>query len=151
VTLSVDTNLLVYAIDAEAGLRHARAEDLIGRMVESGRGVLILQTLAEFYSVATRKLGTSREAAHALINDYCAVLDVHVADVRALDRAMRGVEEHGLSFWDALLWATADLAGVTFLLTEDFQDGRRLGGVTFVNPFNPANANLLERELPATL
>jgi predicted nucleic acid-binding protein len=54
-----------------------------------------------------------------------------------------------MSFWDALLWATADRIGVRHLLTEDFQDGRMLGGVTFVNPFNGANARLLAEILPA--
>jgi predicted nucleic acid-binding protein len=148
VTVSVDTNLLVYAVDAKAGLRHDRAENLIDRVVESGRGVLILQTLAEFYSVAVRKLGTNPATARGLVNDLRAVLKVHAADESALDRAMIGVEGHRLSFWDAMLWATAEQAGVRYMLTEDFQDRRRLGGVTFINPFNSANTDLLERELP---
>ena len=42
---------------------------------------------------------------------------------------------YNISFWDAMLWATARRAGCTLLLSEDFQDGRVLGGVTFRNPF----------------
>ena len=77
-----------------------------------------------------------------------AVLAVHAADERDFDRATRG-DRHGLSFWDALLWATADRVGVRYLLTEDFQDGRTLGGVTFVDPFKGANERLLAEILPA--
>ena len=46
-----------------------------------------------------------------------------------------------------MLWATADRVGVRFLLSEDFQVRRKLGGVTFLELFNPANSVLLEREL----
>jgi hypothetical protein len=34
------------------------------------------------------------------------------------------------------------------ILTEDGQDGRSLNGVTFVNPFNPANNSVLDKALP---
>lgn len=148
-SLSVDTNVLVYGIDAKAGSRHDQAGRLIDGFVESGRGILILQTLAEFYSVATRKLGTPREVARGFVEDLRVAVDVHPADARALTHAMAAVEDHDLSFWDALLWATADRAGIRYLLSEDFQDGRTLGGVTFVNPFDRGNRQLLERELPA--
>ena len=52
-----------------------------------------------------------------------------------LRQAIAAVEEHSVSLWDAMLWATARDAGVTVLLSEDFQDGRELGGVRFRNPF----------------
>jgi predicted nucleic acid-binding protein len=48
---------------------------------------------------------------------------------------MDAVEEHRLSFWDAMLWATARQIGCAAILSEDMQDGRRLGGVAFINPF----------------
>jgi predicted nucleic acid-binding protein len=37
---------------------------------------------------------------------------------------------------------------VRYLLTEDFQDGRTLGGVTFVDPFRGDNEQLLAKILP---
>ena len=62
---------------------------------------------------------------------------------------MTAADHHGISFWDALLWATADRVGVRYLFTEDFQDGRTLGGVTFIDPFKGANERLLAEILPA--
>ena len=43
-----------------------------------------------------------------------------------------------------MLWASAQRAGVKHLLTEDFQDGFVLQGVTFVNPFNRENDQLID-------
>jgi len=44
-----------------------------------------------------------------------------------------------------MLWAFAQRAGVKYLLTDDFQDGFTLRGVTFVNPFNQKNDQLIEK------
>ena len=48
--------------------------------------------------------------------------------------AARGVRQHRLRFYDAQIWATARLNQVPTIFTEDFEDGRRLEGVQFVNP-----------------
>jgi predicted nucleic acid-binding protein len=73
-----------------------------------------------------------------------------VADLRAFDGALAATRQHRLPFWDAMLWATVQQAGCRLLLSEDFRDGRSLGAVTFVNPFEPSNAKLLARALPRT-
>ena len=43
--------------------------------------------------------------------------------------------QHGLSFWDALIWAAAKENDVPMIYTEDFQDGRDIEGVRYSNPF----------------
>ena len=140
--MALDTNVLVYAIDTAAGSRHTSAGTLIERVLLGGRAILILQTMTEFYSVATRRFRIPSRDALLFLDELRAVLSVHAADERDFDRATRG-DRHGMSFWDALLWATADRVGVRYLLSEDFQDGRTLGGVTFVDPFKGGNARLL--------
>jgi predicted nucleic acid-binding protein len=75
-------------------------------------------------------------------------MTVEAAAIQDLDAAMRAVGEHRLSFWDAMLWATARRAGVRLLITEDLQDGRVLEGVRFVNPFAVHNDALIDREIP---
>jgi predicted nucleic acid-binding protein len=147
VTVVLDASILVYAIDTAAGSRHASAGALIERVLLGGRGILILQTMTEFYSVATRKFRIPSREPLLFLDKLRAVLSVHAADERDFDRATRG-DRHGLSFWDALLWATADRIGVRYLLSEDFQDGRTLGGVTFVDPFRSENEQLLAEILP---
>jgi predicted nucleic acid-binding protein len=150
VIICFDTNVFGYAIDATAGRRHVAAVDLVARALGAGKTVLILQTLGEFYWMATRKLGTSPEDACSFLAGLRSVLPVYASTGPDLDQAMEGARHHGLSFWDAMLWATADRIGVRYLLTEDFQDRRVLGGVTFVNPFDGGNEDLLARILPAS-
>jgi prevent-host-death family protein len=50
-------------------------------------------------------------------------------------KAINAVNAHTLSFWDAMLWAVAREAGVTLLLSDDFQHDRILDGIRFCNPF----------------
>lgn len=48
--------------------------------------------------------------------------------------ALRGVAQHGLSYYDAQIWATARLHQVPLVLSEDFAMGAVVEGVQFVNP-----------------
>ena len=43
---------------------------------------------------------------------------------------------HGFSFYDSLIVASALEAGCDTLLTEDLQTGRRIVGLTIVDPFS---------------
>ena len=52
--------------------------------------------------------------------------------------ALRGVEEHTLSYYDAQIWAAARLGQVGVVLSEDFNPGAVLDGVSFANPLDPA-------------
>jgi predicted nucleic acid-binding protein len=42
---------------------------------------------------------------------------------------------HQFHFWDTLIWAAAKTSGASAVLTEDFQDGRTIEGVLFLDPF----------------
>jgi predicted nucleic acid-binding protein len=75
------------------------------------------------------------------------VLPVQAADDSDLLAALEAVSAHRLAFWDAMLWASARRAGVRHLLTEDLQDGFGLQGVTFINPFNRENDQLIDEVL----
>jgi predicted nucleic acid-binding protein len=148
-TICFDTNVLAYAIDATAGRRHRRAVEIVRAVTQSREAILLLQTAAEFYAVSTRKLQTTPDNARLFLGRIRAVLPVYGSMELDLDKAMAAAEHHRISFWDALLWATADRVGVRYLLSEDFQDGRTLGGVTFVDPFKEENERLLADILPS--
>jgi hypothetical protein len=72
------------------------------------------------------------------------VIRVQAAAEDDIVGALEFVRDHKLAFWDALMCATAIRAGVRYLLTEDLQDGRLLGGMTIVNPFAPSGRNQTE-------
>ncbi len=131
---SLDTNILVYAVDRDAGERHEWSMELIGRAARHDC-VLMVQALAEFFHATTRKHLLAPSRARAFVCDWLDVFQLGSADDAALVDAMEAVEEHRLSFWDAMLWATARQIGCSAILSEDLQDGRRLSGVEFINPF----------------
>jgi predicted nucleic acid-binding protein len=146
--VSFDTNILVYATSAVPDAKTKRARDLIARGMRAGRGIVLLQTLAEFSSVAIRKAGIPIDEIRTTIDAWRAVLPVQAADDNDLTAALDAVKMHRLAFWDAMLWASAQRAGVRHLLTEDLQDGFVLQGVMFVNPFERANDQLVDEILP---
>ena len=145
--ISFDTNILVYAADSEAGEKHARAVDLTRRAV-SGDCILTVQSLAEFYYAVTRNVLMTPDSAAGFIDEWRAVFPLCSTSGDGLAEAISVVRRHRLSFWDAMLWAAAREAGCRMLLSEDFQDGREIGGVRFVNPFNAANDDVLSLALP---
>lgn len=79
------------------------------------------------------------------VANFRARLRVVAADPADLDDALWAVEYHRLAFWDAMLRATCRRAGCSVLFTGDFQDGRTLNGLRFVNPFAPKNAKYLPK------
>ena len=83
----------------------------------------------------------------AIVKDLRGLCRIVAADEVALTDAMAAVRDHGISFWDALLWATLRRAGCNLLVTEDLQDGRILGGVRFVNPFGETLPQVLVEAL----
>jgi predicted nucleic acid-binding protein len=144
---TVDSNILVYAVDTGADARHDMAGDLMARAA-GGDCVLTVQSLAEFFHATTRKGKLSVAKAESFIERWRAVFPVHAANEDTLVDAIRAVRQASLSFWDAMLWGTAKQASCSLLLSEDMHDGQVIGGVRIINPFTRKNAILLDAVLP---
>lgn len=146
--VTVDTNILIYAFAERDGGRQEAAQYWLVR-TRAADSVLTLQSLGEFYHSAVRKTFLASNRAARVIERLPRLFPTTCSDERCPEAAIQANLIHGLQFWDALLWATASKAGCSLILTEDFQDDRQLGGVTFVNPFNSGNRVLLDAALPA--
>ncbi|MFS2012569.1 PIN domain-containing protein [Azospirillum sp. CT11-132] len=144
---TLDTNILVYAVDRSAGKRHHQAVSLIHRL--PGRDcVLTLQSLAELFRTLTgAKQGIPPGRATEIVQQWRDILPVVAADDACLTDAMDAVTHHGWLFWDAMIWATAKRHGCRLLLSEDGQASRTLGGVTIINPFADGPQPLLDQAL----
>jgi predicted nucleic acid-binding protein len=132
----IDTNVLIYAHDVDAGVRHDRACDLLRVLWRDGTGVLSPQVLQEFYVNDTRKIPKPLAASEArrVVDAYAVwcVDGIGPGDIRA---AFRIEDEAHVGFWDALIVAVAARSGACRLLTEDLNDGQVIAGVTVTNPF----------------
>ena len=140
---ALDTNILFYAADTTAGDRHLLAKEVL-RAAKPRRCIVPLQTLGEFIHATSRKRPAALPAAREIALELSTSFSTPPPDPSDFLAAIACQQTHNLPFWDAMLWATVRRAGCTVLLTEDFQHGRTLDGVTFRNPFNLPAAELKE-------
>jgi len=129
----VDTNILVYAHDGDAGEKHIaarrRLEELWTRMVPPAVSVQVLQ---ELYVNLVRK-GASNPAARRVVEDFMR-RNVVTNGPAVLNEGMRLADRFGLSLWDALIVAAARRAGAGVVWSEDLNAGQEYDGVKVENP-----------------
>jgi predicted nucleic acid-binding protein len=135
----IDTNLLIYLYDPNQPDKQKQSELVLEQLELTRNGRLSVQALAEFFSVATRKLSPSLTSAQALnqVTLFTRLWPVFDLTPMIVMEAGRGVRDHKLSYYDAQVWATARLNQLSVVFSEDFRDGSILEGVRFVNPFSP--------------
>lgn len=141
--VSFDSNVLIYAIDNQGGERHAVATNVLGHAIANGTALLPLQALGEFYHVTTRKFRIEPVTARRFIDGWLRTVRVEPYGETDVVAATDACAAHGLSFWDAMMWAVSERMGASVLVTEDMQHGRRLGGVTLMSPFDQTTHDLL--------
>ncbi len=130
----VDTNVLFYAIDRDAGAKGERARAILARLWDERAGVLGTQVLAEWAVNLRRKAGLTWNEIAEVVRPWLAwdVIAPAGEDVLA---ALRLATDHQLSFWDAMVVRAAVRAGADVLLTEDMNPGQVVEGVRLVDPF----------------
>jgi predicted nucleic acid-binding protein len=135
--ITLDTNILVYALDRRAGMRHELAREIIGRapFIDCR---LTLQSVSEFFWVTSRKRLIPVGHAADQARDWLALFPIVTATESAMRTALGSSVGGHMAFWDALLVATASEAGCKTILTEDLSDGSTHHGVRILNPFEAA-------------
>ena len=130
----VDTNVILYSVDARDAGKQVLAQAWMHRLWETGSGRLSWQVLNEFYVNATRKAGLNREPAREIVRSLTQWMPCETTP-GLLERAWHWSDRAQLSYWDSLILAAAERTGCRWLLSEDFQEGRTFEGVTVVHPF----------------
>lgn len=132
----VDTNVLIYAHDRDAGRKHDVAETLLAKLWEEHNGAISTQVLQEFYVNVTRKIPNPLTAAQArsVIEPYHA-WHLEINDFESILTASELEERHRLSFWDAMIVAAACRAKARKIVSEDLNHGQKIEGVLVENPF----------------
>jgi predicted nucleic acid-binding protein len=136
----VDTNVLVYAVDRREPEKRERAREVLRRVGGDGTAALPAQVLSEFANACLRKLEPrpEQEAVRREVERLMLAFPVLPLTGPVVLEALRGVGEHMLSYYDAQIWAVARLGQVGVVLSEDFDPGAVLDGVSFTNPLDPA-------------
>jgi len=131
----VYTNILVYAHDRSAGLKHQRAQTLLEQLWDSGQGVLSTQVLQELCINLRRKIHRPLpvEEVRRLIRDY-ATWEVVTNTPESILQALDIEQRYKTSFWDALILQAAESSGASILYSEDLATGQRYRTVRVINP-----------------
>jgi len=136
---AIDTNVLVYAFDADEPVKQAKAHRLLDKVApRRGETELLWQVAGEFLSCLRKWQAEGRMSAEdveASFHDIIASfpLRLPVASLFAVSFDLRS--RYSLSHWDSLLVAGCKEAGIDLLYTEDLDPGTDYDGVRVVNPF----------------
>jgi predicted nucleic acid-binding protein len=130
----VDTNILVYAHDRDAGKKHHDAKNLVKMFWEQPTWPAVsVQVLQELFVNLHRK-GVSVIEAKATVQDYAAWKVVENT-VELLEAGIDEMQRWQVSFWDSLILAAARHAGSSVVYSEDMNHGQDYGGILVENPF----------------
>ncbi len=129
----LDTNIFVYCFDSENPTKQAVAKKLV-----AGRNWFVSwQVVQEFSSVALHRFKVPLKPAD--LADYiewrlwpdCRILP----SVNIFTQAASIHGRFGFRYYDSLIVASALAGGARKLLSEDLQNGQRIGSLEIRNPF----------------
>lgn len=135
----VDTNVLVYAVDAAEGSKSEHAVTVVEVIADARAGIVNNQVIAEFYAVATRSRSggsiLSPGDAARWAGRWLAIFEFRPITELVVHEALRGARDHQMNIFDAQIWASAKIGDIGLVLTEDTQSAETLEGVRYVDPF----------------
>ncbi len=126
-----DSNVLIYAM-VSGDPRRQRAQELVAH-----GGVISVQVLNEFVSVARRKMRMPWEDIVEALDAFRILFPSPVAiGIDTHEAALKIAKPYGFGIYDALIVASALEARCTTLYSEDMQDRQVVEGkLTIRNPF----------------
>ena len=130
----VDSNIWIYLFSAEDDERGRISKEYLSESAERHLLVISWQVINEVCSVLKKKNYTESEIRRVVedMMGLCAICE-NSGDLVFLASELR--EAHSFSFWDSLIIASALASRCDFLVSEDMQGGRTLGGLTIKNIF----------------
>jgi predicted nucleic acid-binding protein len=129
----IDTNILIYSVDKFDKTKQKKARALLKEIAANDAGVISTQVLQEFYVAATKKLNAAPLIVKEIINSFekFEVVQITVEMIKdAIDVSLL----NKISFWDALIIVSAEIAKCSALITEDLNSGQIIKGVKIINP-----------------
>ena len=133
----IDTNVLIYQLEALDSRKHAIAEGIVSAGVATGNACISFQVVQECLNTVLRKseIKLDPAGARAYLDHVLAPLYRVSASVALYRRALELQLRWRFGFYDALIVAAALEAGCRRLLTEDLQHGQKIETLTIENPF----------------
>lgn len=136
---AVDTNVYVYALDADEPAKQAKAMELFERLLlQPADTVLVWQVAGEFLRQLRKWESQGRlasAATEAAFHRFRAMFPIRTPTEAIFQISFDLHARFSLSHWDCMLLAACKEAGVTTLFSEDMDSGTDYDGLSIVNPF----------------
>ena len=136
---AVDTNVYVYALDADEAAKQAKAIELFDRLaLQPDETVLLWQVAGEFLNQLRRWQSQGKlapEAVETAFRRVRGVFPLMTPTERSFQISFDLRARFCLSHWDSMLLAACKEAGATTLYSEDMDAGTDYDGLRIVNPF----------------
>jgi predicted nucleic acid-binding protein len=125
-----DTSVLLYLL-SEDDVKANKVEEIL-----SAGGVISVQVLNEFTSVATRKLAMPLADVREVLNTVRTLCRTDSLTPEVHDRGVDIAQRYRFSFYDSMIVAAALLGECKTLHSEDLQHRQRIEDqLTVINPF----------------
>ena len=136
---AADTNVLVYAIDADEPVKQVAAIRLLDRLSEpASETVLLWQVAGEFLACLRRWQSAGKVSAadvEADIRDVLSMFPLAAPAPAVFELSLGLSSRFSLSHWDSMLLGACIDAGVDTLYSEDLSSGAVYQSVEVLNPF----------------
>jgi predicted nucleic acid-binding protein len=129
----IDTNILVYAQSPDEPIKQRKALNLLHELHKTATGVISTQVLQEFANIAIKKLGLPAQNVREQLLFWERFEVVQITPT-IIHTALDIHQTRKLSFYDALIRASSQVANCAVLYSEDMNAGGVVGGVKLVNP-----------------
>jgi predicted nucleic acid-binding protein len=130
----IDSNIWLYAF-IESESQSADKSSQARSLVQANDATVSTQVINEVCVNLVKKANVAEADVRRAVASFYRRHTVVPLDRATLIKTSEVREQHSFSFWDSLIVASAILAGVDVLYSEDMQDGFEIGGVRIVNPF----------------
>ena len=140
----LDTNIFVYSFDKDSQSKSKKSQYLIKSALGSANGTISFQVIQEFLNVSTSKfkhplsISDARKYLENVLFPLCEVFPSFTFYRKSMDLK----EKTNYSFYDCLIIYAALEADCKYLLTEDLDNGRKIGKLTIINPFAKENQKI---------
>jgi len=133
----VDSNILVYSIQRDAGKKHEISSTIIAELTASQRMCVSIQNLAEFSRIVLEKISPplNPETASGHVADFSKFSSTLRYNGKTILLAISISRQYRLHFFDALLAATMQENGIEEILTENVEDFSKIPWINAKNPF----------------
>lgn len=132
--ITLDTNVLIYALSRQDLTKTATAEHVMTQALRL-RAPIALQVIGEFQNAARRKLTLTADELMKQGHWMLSAFDLFGATPASVLRAIQRHAAEKLSYWDAVLLASAAEAGCSTMFSEDMKGDQTYFGVRVINPF----------------